>query len=69
MGQPDLTNDVYKSWIADAMYWPLRGFEATGRPYWQSPVGAVLQRNEWNSTVFQINVSKTKLHAFKYFLL
>ena len=50
------TNDVYKPWIADAMYWPLRGFEATGQPYWHTPVGTVLHRNEWNSTVFQLNV-------------
>ena len=26
-----------------------------------------LHRNEWNSTVFQLNVSRTKLHVFKYF--
>jgi hypothetical protein len=27
--------------------------EATGRPYWHSPVGAILHRNERNYTVFK----------------
>lgn len=26
-----------KPWIAVAMYWPMRDFEATGRPYLHSP--------------------------------
>jgi hypothetical protein len=55
------SNDVYKSSTDDAMYWQLRGFEAS-RPYWHSPVGAVLHRDDWNSTVFQLNVSRTKWH-------
>ena len=38
-------NDEYKPWIADAMYLPIRGFEATV-PFWHSPEGAVLHRNE-----------------------
>ena len=49
----DIPNDVYKPLIADALFWPLRGFEVTGRPYWHSPEEAVLHRNERNSTVFQ----------------
>ena len=36
-------HDVYRPWIADAMYWPMRGFEDTGRPYWHSPEEAVLR--------------------------
>ena len=47
-----MTNDVYKLWIADAMLW-------------LSPVGAVLYRNEWNSTVLKFN--RTELHVFKMF--
>ena len=35
-----------KPWIADAKYWLLKDFDATGWPYWHSPVGAVLHRNE-----------------------
>ena len=41
------STDVHESWIAGAMYWPLRGFEATSRQYWHSPEGAVVHRNEW----------------------
>jgi hypothetical protein len=48
--QSSQINGVYKPCIYDAMNWPIRGFEATGRTYWHSPEGAVLLRNEWNST-------------------
>lgn len=44
---------IYKPWISDALYWPMRGFEATGSPYWHSPEEADVHRNEWNSTVIQ----------------
>ena len=37
------SNDVYKPWIAYAMYWPVKGFEATGQPYWYSSEGGILQ--------------------------
>lgn len=63
-GVRGVTNDVYKPWVADAMHWPIRGFEATGWVYWHSPEEAVLHRN---SIVFQLIVSRTKLHVFKYF--
>jgi hypothetical protein len=42
---------VYKPWIADAMFWPWRGFEAI-----LALRKAGLHRNEWNSAVFNLNV-------------
>lgn len=63
------SNDVYKPWIANGMYWPLTGFEDTSRPFWHSPVGAVLHKSTLNSTVFQLNVSRTKWHVFKYLFI
>lgn len=50
---------AYKLWITDTMYWSVRGFQATGQPYWCSPEEAVLHMNEWNYIVFQLNVLKT----------
>ena len=47
------------------MYWPLRVFDATGQPYFHSPVGAVLHRIEWNSTVFQFKDKIICISLFK----
>ena len=46
---------LYKAWIADAMYWPISGFEATCQQYCHSQEEVVLHRNERNSTLYQLN--------------